>query len=252
MQANGIRAFAISPDPPQILRRFAEKFGITYPLLADTDSEVIRAFGIFNENIPEGHDWYGIPYPGTYMVGRDGRVFARSFFSDHAERESVSDMLQESYRVVDMARGEMQTIATSQLTARAYFSSPTLRPAQRTILTVEIELAEGMHIYGRPLPEGYIPVEVSVQDGEVLALMAVEYPAAAALRFEVIGETLPAYAESLVLKAHCLGKARERQDARIQVQLRYQACDERECYLPQTLGFELPLRVLPHNWGSLD
>ena len=234
------------------MRRFADKFAITYPLLADTDSEVIRTFGIFNDNIPAEHDWYGIPYPGTYMVGRDGRVFERSFFADHAERESVNDMLQESFRVVDLQRGEVQTIATSHLEARAYFSSPTLRPAQRTVLTVEIELTPGMHIYGRPLPKGYIPVEVSIRGGDLLSLLEVQYPAAAELRFEAIGETLPAYAGSVALKVHCLGKAREQQDARIEIQLRYQACDERECYLPQTLNFTLPLQILPHDWDSLD
>lgn len=35
-------------------------------------------------------------------------------------------------------------------------------------------------------------------------------------------------------------------------QLRYQACDDRECYLPQTLEFDLPIQVLPHDWERLE
>ena len=252
LQANGIAPFAISPDPQDLLRRFSEKFAVTYPLLSDVDSRVIREFGIFNEHIPEDHPWFGIPYPGTFMIDKDGRVFDRTFFADHMVRESVNDMLQGSYRIVDLERGEIQTLVTSHLEARVYFSSPTVRPAQRTVLTIEIELAEGMHVYGRPLPDGYIPVEVSVEGGEVLELVEVEYPVAKELGFEVIGETLPAYEGRLALKAHCLGRAREKQHARIRVQLRYQACDKHECYLPQTLDFDLPLEVLPHDWEQLD
>lgn len=63
---------------------------------------------------------------------------------------------------------------------------------------------------------------------------------------------LPAYEGRLALKAHCVGRAWEEQHARIQVQLRYQACDERECYLPQTLDFDLAIEVLPHDWEQLD
>jgi len=36
---------------------------------------VIRAFGIFNTNIPEDHKMmYGIPFPGDYLLTPDGIV----------------------------------------------------------------------------------------------------------------------------------------------------------------------------------
>ncbi|MEC8992335.1 MAG: redoxin domain-containing protein [Candidatus Latescibacterota bacterium] len=42
----GIVVLAISPDPPEILARFAERYGVEFPLLSDTDSRVIRAWGL--------------------------------------------------------------------------------------------------------------------------------------------------------------------------------------------------------------
>ena len=65
----------------------------------------------------------------------------------------------------------MQTRKTPHLTATVCLSSPTVRAAQRTILTVATELASGMHVYGRPLPEGYIPIELSADDGGDLELI---------------------------------------------------------------------------------
>jgi DsbC/DsbD-like thiol-disulfide interchange protein len=213
---------------------------------------VIREFGILNTNIPEEHDWYGIPFPGTYMVDENGKVFDKTFFADHAVRESVNDMLQESFRITDAERGEMQTVESAHLSAKAYFASPTVRGAQRIVLTVEIELKKGMHVYGQPLPDGYIPIELSLVDAETLKLLEVEYPEPQEIRFDAIDETLPAYKGRLEIKAHCRGTANAQETRRVQARLRYQACDDKECYLPQTISFDLPIQVLPHDWEKLD
>jgi peroxiredoxin len=90
----GIEVYAISPDPPDLLSRFACRFGIEYPLLSDVDSAVIDAFGIRNTNIPENHDWYGVPYPGMYLVDESGVVFDKHFVSNHTVRESAHSTLQ--------------------------------------------------------------------------------------------------------------------------------------------------------------
>jgi len=250
---NGIRVFAISPDPQDVLRKFAEKYGIAYPLLSDRESRVIRAFGILNTHIPEDHDWFGIPYPGMYMVGSDGLVFDKSFFADHGVRESVNDVLQESFRVEDMERGEVQVITTPHFVARAYFASPTVRRAQLAVLTLEISLADGMHIYGRPLPEGYVPVELNVDGGDDLILRRIEYPDPEEMHLELLDERLPVYTDHLRIKAYCRGGNRDQEKTfAVNATLRYQACDDRVCYIPQAVPFSLSLRFLPHDWKRIE
>ncbi len=252
MQEDGITPFAISPDPPELLARFAKKYAITYPLLSDSDSRVIRDYDIFNTHIPADHDWYGIPFPGTYMVDERGRVFDRTFFADHAVRESINNMLQESFRLADAECGEVQVVQTPHLRARAYFASPTLRPAQLNMLTVEIELRSDMHVYGHPLPDGYIPIELNVEESDGLQALDITYPQAQPLRFDLIDETLPAHAGTFTIKARCRGGRREEGQIRVDASLRYQACDAQECYLPQTLHFDLPLKFMGHDWDRLD
>ena len=61
--AKGINVAAISYDSPAILENFAKRRSITYPLLSDTSSTVIDAFGIRNEEATGMQK--GIPYPDT-------------------------------------------------------------------------------------------------------------------------------------------------------------------------------------------
>lgn len=144
-------------------------------MLSDVGSVVIDTFGIRNPHIPEDHDWYGVPLPGMYLLDEEGRGFDKHFVADHAVRESVNSALQERF-AVDIGQDGLVTAQAQGVTTRAWFTTPTIRRAQMTVLTVELELAPGLHVYGRPLPEGYIPVELAVDGGEGLAVQQVVYP----------------------------------------------------------------------------
>ena len=244
---NNIKAFAVSYDSPEVLGEFADKFGITFPLLSDETSNVIRGFGILNTHIPDDHKWSGVPYPGTYMVGDDGLVFSKSFFAEHGTRESVNDMLQEDFQVQEMERGEVQVATSPDLTARAYFASPTIRNRQLNALTVEVSLPDGLHVNGRELPEGYVPIELSLEENENVRLHSVDYPEPEVIELPALDERLPVYTGRVEIKARCLGTMRTREEEVVQVtaNLRYQACDDHQCFLPETLALPLTLRFLP-------
>ncbi len=65
----GIKLYAVSYDEPDALAAFAEANSIPFPLLSDADSSVIREYGILNQEIqPNEIPFYGVPYPGTYLV----------------------------------------------------------------------------------------------------------------------------------------------------------------------------------------
>ncbi len=84
---------AVSYDSVEMLRNFAERKGLAYPLLSDPESKVIRAFGILNENFPRDNAWYGAPYPGTYILDERGVVKAKYFEDDHRERYTAASIL---------------------------------------------------------------------------------------------------------------------------------------------------------------
>ena len=240
-EKNRIRPYAISYDPVDTLARFARKHDITYPLLADTNSAVIRRFGIFNTLVPEGHRWYGVPLPGTYMVDEEGLVTNRSFYANHGVRDSISRMLQESFHI-DPERGPVQTFETEHIKATAALSAGTVRRGQVHTLTLELELRPGLHIYGRPLPKGYIPTTLTFENLEDVHFGDIHYPKSTSLRLKALNETLPVYEGHILLKTTL--QNRRRGDFTVRARLDYQACDDRACYPPADLTFELPLTYL--------
>ena len=103
LKNSGIGIAAISYDSPAVLADFAERRGITYPLLADVGSSVITEFGILNTVAAEGmgpnqddpgviadvakyvsvfgstQAIVGTPFPGTFMLDAQGHVRSRFF-----------------------------------------------------------------------------------------------------------------------------------------------------------------------------
>ncbi len=129
LKADRIQPYAISYDSVETLKDFADRHGITYPLLSDTESSVIEAFGILNTLVPPDHRWFGVPFPGTYMVDEDGVVFDRSFYADHGVRDSVARMLARSFAIQD-SRGTVKVVETTAVKASAWLSADTVRRGQ--------------------------------------------------------------------------------------------------------------------------
>jgi peroxiredoxin Q/BCP len=73
LTAQGIVVLGISPDTPEKLATFAERDGITYPLLSDPDKEVLTAWGAFGEKKNYGKVVQGV-IRSTVVVDADGVV----------------------------------------------------------------------------------------------------------------------------------------------------------------------------------
>ena len=67
---------AISYDSVDILQQFASKNKITFPLLSDPGSHVIKSFGLLNQS-PRTERQGGIAHPLTVLVGKDQKVLGR-------------------------------------------------------------------------------------------------------------------------------------------------------------------------------
>lgn len=67
-QAKGIAVLAVSVDPPEMNRAFAEKYRLAYPLLCDTDRRISLAY----KACDSATDAWARRY--TYLIGADGRI----------------------------------------------------------------------------------------------------------------------------------------------------------------------------------
>ena len=56
--------------------KFAEKYGLKFPLLADADHDVAEKYGVWQEKSRYGRKYMGIVRT-TYLIGPDGKVAKR-------------------------------------------------------------------------------------------------------------------------------------------------------------------------------
>lgn len=71
-QFEGIPVIGVSPDPVKSHRKFADKYSLNFPLLADVEQKLATACGIWVEKSMYGKKYMGIERT-TYLVD-DGRV----------------------------------------------------------------------------------------------------------------------------------------------------------------------------------
>jgi peroxiredoxin Q/BCP len=69
----GVPVFGISPDPVKDVTKFAEKFELNFPLLADEDHAVCEKYGVWVEKSMYGKTYMGAART-TFIIGKDGKI----------------------------------------------------------------------------------------------------------------------------------------------------------------------------------
>lgn len=88
----GAQVVAISYDSVEVLSKFGAERKVTFPLLSDSGSAVIKAFGILNKEV-KGDKFEGIPYPGIFILDKDGVIRAKLFKDGFVQRPSNEELL---------------------------------------------------------------------------------------------------------------------------------------------------------------
>jgi len=248
LQEEGFGLAGISYDSVAVLENFAARRKITFPLLSDPESKIIRDFGILNEKIQQTMQ-AGIPYPGTFVVDAEGRVIAKYFEEDYRQRYSVSGILADHFgKDVGALRSE-QKLDFFQLTSAA--SDRVVRGGQHIILSLEVRLKPGYHVYAPGVKEDYIPIQWSMVSSDGWKAGSPSYPQA---RKEMVAgdpDLAPVYSghfritRELVLGSESELKSLAGANAEITVKgtFRYQACTEKLCFPPQNVPLEWKFHV---------
>lgn len=78
----------ISPDRPSAQSKFKSKFGLPFPLLADTEHKAAEAYGVWKEKSMYGKKYMGIER-STFVIDEKGiirEIFRKVKVEDHAEQ----------------------------------------------------------------------------------------------------------------------------------------------------------------------
>lgn len=68
-----VPVFGVSPDPVEDVKKFAEKFKLNFPLLADEEHAVAEKYGVWQEKSMYGKKYMGAART-TFVIGADGRI----------------------------------------------------------------------------------------------------------------------------------------------------------------------------------
>ena len=169
----GYGVCSILYDSEAILADFAKRKNITFPMLSDVQSSIIREFGILNTHVSRDHFYYGIPYPGTYVVDREGILQTKYFPDSFRDRVTAPTIL---LREFGSQAGTRETrVETDHLELKYYSTQDVVHPSLRLTLVAGLDLKPKMHVYA-PTVQGYIPIQLELEPSSEYVVHAAEYP----------------------------------------------------------------------------
>ena len=233
----------------EILKSFADRRKIEFPMLADPDSKTIRAYEVLNAEATG--QYKGMARPGYFFIDTGGVIREKFFEVKYRQRFSGNNIIGKLFptlgdEVTDSVQAPHLSLAIEQ-------SDRTGFPGGRITLTAEVQLPADVHVYA-PGTQGYRPIALVMDPTPGIVLTPVNYPRAEVLYLPAIKERVPVFE----------GKFRLTQDLKISSaaefsnslgtdgktftingKLDYQACDKTICYLPTSIPVHWQLQVLP-------
>ena len=277
LRAQGLGVAAVSYDSQEVLAAFAERKGVAdVPLLSDADSSVIRAFGIYNHVAEEGVGpdrddpavqadvaryvsvfganpmIVGTPFPGTFVVDREGRVTSRFFEEFYRERNTAANVMLKLGTPLSGIAGSSGE--TAHLAIAASQSNPDVTVGSRFHLALDVTPKPGMHVYAPGADDlGYRVIGLHLDTPDFLRALPAEYPASEIYHFEPLDERVPVYqrpfrlVQELVVEGspEAAAQLAELDALTLTGRLDYQACDDAVCFNPASVPLTWTLAVQP-------
>jgi peroxiredoxin len=248
-EQQGLKLAAISYDTVEILKSFADRRQIEYPMLADPDSQIIRAYGVLNAEAT-GRD-EGMARPGYFFIDPSGTIREKFFETSYQERDSANSVIARLFP--ELAVAAPVSVNAQHIGLTIAQSDRAGAPGSRISLIAEVKLAPRVHVYA-PGAQGYRPIELKIQPAPEFTLASPTYPKSKELylpaiqervqlyegTFRVTQDVTISYSQDFIRLLGTDGKAVE-----INGEFRYQACDDKICYLPTSVPVKWQVQVLP-------
>ena len=240
---------AISYDPVPVLAEFAERRKITFPLLSDEGSRVIRTYGILNTDIPTTNATYGIPYPGTFILNAKGEVTSRFFESAYQERNTMTSVLAKLGTKIDVPATR---VSGPHVTVTSYLTDRVAAPGTRFSAVLDVVPGSRVHVYA-PGVKGYIPIALTVEAQPGLLPRAAQFPKAEDYFFKPLNEHVAVYQRPFRIvqdleidpSPQAVAGLKDRTEMSIAGTLSYQACDDKVCFTPQSVPLTWTIGLRP-------
>lgn len=248
-EAQGIRLAAISYDSPAILKDFADRHKIEFPLLADPQSKIIASYGVLNQEATGMTK--GMALPGYLYIDTSGTIRERYFEEKYTDRFTANNLMAKLFP--ELAEEVGQKVDAPHLSAELGQSDHAVAPGSLFSLVAQIELPRDVHVYA-PGVKGYKPIELELAPSPEFELTAPVYPPSRILYLDAIKEQVPVFEGKF--RITCEVKLSANPDfmkslgtngkpTSVVGTLHYQACDKTTCYPPSSIPVSWRLQALP-------
>lgn len=248
----GLLLAAISYDSPGILKDFASRHHIEFPLLADPDSKVIRSFEVLNREATGMTK--GMAHPGFFYVDETGVIREKYFEAQYTNRFTANNVI--GKLSTELTTEVSRNVEAPHLQLTLSQSDRVVVSGSRVTLTMQVDLPPGVHVYS-PGVKGYKPIELILHPTSVLGFSPAIYPPSKTLYLKAIREQVPVFEGRFRITKDVTvnpsSEAREALDTffsskkkiSINGDLKYQACDTTLCYPPTSVPVQWQLEVEP-------
>ncbi len=176
-EKQGVKLAAISYDSEEILKYFADRHKIEYPLLADPESKTIQAYGVLNAEATGMQK--GFARPGYFFIGTDGIIREKFFEAKYRERLTGNSVISKLFP--ELGQEVTETIEAPHLQLALEQSDPIGVPGTRVTLVAEVRLPPDVHVYA-PGTQGYKPIKLEIESIPQLELKPIVYGVRSARR----------------------------------------------------------------------
>ena len=269
---------AISYDSAAVLKEFAGRKSIRFPLLSDHDSRTIRAYRVENREFRKGYELdvdrelvsptasgnvpvYGVAYPAVFAIDAERKVVWRFVSPDAEFRLTAAAILERALGTVDATQRTEVKARHARISTTA--TDRSLGLGTRVGLGVQLELPAGWHAYAAGAGPIFRPLAWTMAGSNCAAFEAVRYPETRTLAVPPDGERVPVY-EGAIRLAREMSVAPAIRPAEPQVyrsflatcldangqfivrgSLQLQLCSDKECYPPEAVPLEWKFQFVP-------
>ena len=148
----------------------------------------------------------------------------------------------------------MAELSYEHVKVSAFLADEALRFESESTVYVRFEVADGYHMYGAPLPEGFIASTATVAQTKGVRIGEPKYPRTTARELPALGVTLNVYegvtdvAIPVILGSEILDWSLRDKPTEIElpIEVVFQACSEKVCFRPQRKQLVLKAPIGSH------
>lgn len=266
----GLGLAGISYDSPAVLKDFATRRGITFPLLSDHESTAIRAYRVMDRKYHEGSQVYdesaeipvyGISYSAVFVLDRFRRVRWRFAAETEQLRLTGAAILERGTGLV--TRATRSEVEGGKVQLQLTSSNASLGLGQRSILGVELKIPAGLHVYGPSIGKEYRGLEWRMESSSCATIGAADFPSPSLKQMAFDTNRLPIYEGTVRItrelivppsirpddnsvfasfRANCLTDGSKLAVGGV---LQFQACDDAQCFPPLSLPVHWEFELTP-------